>query len=86
MKGRYYLDTDFLSTGKSRASSFTWQSLLFGRDLLIKGIQRGIGDGKATNILGDNWIPGHPPGTFSTLEPLSAQAKVSFLLDHSGKY
>jgi hypothetical protein len=83
LKGRYFPDTDFLSAVKPRSSSYTWRSILFGRDLLVKGIRWGVSNGEGINILQDNWIPDYPAGTFTTLEDLSEGTKVQFLLNHT---
>jgi hypothetical protein len=79
LKGRYFPDTDFLSAVKPRSSSYTWRSILFGRDLLVKGIRWGVGNGEGIKILEDNWIPDFPAGTFTTLQDLPEGAKVQFL-------
>jgi hypothetical protein len=59
LKGRYFPDSDFLATGKPRSSSFTWRSILFGRDLLLRGIRWGLGYrtgrwGEEVSIVKDN--------------------------------
>jgi hypothetical protein len=41
--------------------------------------------GESIKITEDNWIPGIPAGTFSTLEPLPANSKVKFLLNEQAK-
>jgi hypothetical protein len=83
MKGRYFPDSDFLSAGKPRDASFTWCSILFGCDLLLKGLMWGIRNGEHVNILKDLWVPGLPKGSFTPLTPLPPDAKVSFLMDSS---
>lgn len=58
------------------------RSILFGRELLEQGIRWGIGDGQATKILVDNWIPDDaPPDRLSTLIPMPLDATVDLLLD-----
>jgi hypothetical protein len=84
LKGRYFPNSDFLSAENTRSSSFTWRSILFGRELVLKGLRWGVGDGSKIKIIGDNWIPGLPSGTFSTLESLPANAPVSLLMNSQG--
>jgi hypothetical protein len=84
LKGRYFPNSDFLLAKNTRSSSFTWRSILFGRELVVKGLRWGVGDGSRIKIMGDNWIPGLPSGTFSTLESLPANAPVSFLMNLQG--
>uniref|UniRef100_J3L042 RNase H type-1 domain-containing protein n=1 Tax=Oryza brachyantha TaxID=4533 RepID=J3L042_ORYBR len=57
LKGRYFPTTSFWDAAKPRSASFTWRSILFGRDLLKKGVRWGVGDGRTIKILADNWIP-----------------------------
>jgi hypothetical protein len=45
LKGRYHPDTDFLHAARPRSASYTWRSMLHGRDLLVQGIRWSIGDG-----------------------------------------
>jgi ribonuclease HI len=84
LKGRYFPDTDFLSANKPRSSSFTWRSILFGRELLMKGLRWGVGNGDKISVLRDNWIPGFKPGSFKPVEGITAGAKVRSLMDDAG--
>ena len=61
LKARYFPDCDFWEAPSPRSASYTWRSILFGKKLLEDGIRWGIGDGKRTKNLTDNWIPGCPP-------------------------
>jgi hypothetical protein len=81
LKGRYFPETDFLSPVKPRASSYTRRSILFGRELLLKGIRWGVGNGQGISILQDSWIPRLQSDTFKTVEDLPPNSKVSFLLN-----
>jgi hypothetical protein len=40
-----------------------------------------VGNGESIKIAQDNWIPGIPSGTFTTLEELPENTKFSFLLN-----
>ena len=81
LKGRYFPDSDFWHAQKPRSSSYTWRSLLFGKDLLLQGIRWGIGDGKTVKILGDNWIPRFPPDMIKPRSPIPMVATVNCLMD-----
>jgi hypothetical protein len=81
LKGRYYPNSDFISAVKPWSSSYTWRSILFGRELLLKGIRWCVGNGESINVLMDNWIPGLPPGTFKLVEELPMDTKVCFFLN-----
>lgn len=45
MKGKYFPTGDFLLTTKRRQSSATWRSILYGRDVLQKGLIKRVGPG-----------------------------------------
>ena len=84
LKGRYFHDCSFWNASKPRSASYTWRSILFGRDLLKQGVRWGIGNGKMTNILHDSWIPGVLPSMLHPLVPLSDDQTVdSLILDDS---
>ncbi|KAI5336083.1 hypothetical protein L3X38_026217 [Prunus dulcis] len=50
LKARYFPNSDFLAASSGLLPSFTWQSLLWGRDLLRLGLRWLIGDGRLVNI------------------------------------
>jgi hypothetical protein len=57
LRGKYYPTSDFLSTTKKRRCSATWRSILYGRDVLKRGLINRVGPGEI-NVWKDNWIPG----------------------------
>jgi hypothetical protein len=81
LKGRYFPDTDFWHAPRPRSSSYTWRSILFGRDLLLNGIQWGIGNGRSVKIMSDNWIPEQPLYLVKPLKPIPNVATVHCLID-----
>jgi hypothetical protein len=81
LKGRYFPYTDFWHAPRPRSASYTWRSILFGRDLLLKGVQWGIGDGKSVKINSDPWIPGRPPYMLKPVKKIPDVATVSCLID-----
>jgi hypothetical protein len=54
---------------------------MFGRELLLSGIQWGIGDGRAVKIKSDHWIPDRPPYMLKPTKPIPDVATVSCLID-----
>lgn len=55
-KGRYYANKEFLESGRSYRPSYAWRSIIFGRELLNKGLIRSIGDGQTTHVWSHKWI------------------------------
>jgi hypothetical protein len=57
LKARYFSNSDFLHSRCPKRGSFTWRSILFGRDLLTCGLIRRIGDDSQVEVWVSNWIP-----------------------------
>jgi ribonuclease HI len=81
LKGRYFPHTDFWHAPKPRSSSYTWRSILFGRELLFRGAQWGIGDGRTVKITSDNWIPDRPAYMLRPVKEIPGVATVHCLID-----
>jgi hypothetical protein len=85
LKARYFPNCDFWEATCPGSSSYTWRSILVGRDLLKQGVRWGIGKGKATKIMSDSWIPEVPPCTIRTLVPLMLDQTVDTLMTDDAK-
>jgi ribonuclease HI len=57
LKARYFPNGNFLSAGCPKNASFTWKSMMHGRELLKAGLIWRIGDGSKVSIWKDNCIP-----------------------------
>lgn len=82
-KQKYFPNTDFTHAPKGSNSSFGWQSLIHGRELLLKGLRWRIGDGKSVKVFHDPWLP--MPHSFRVLTPLCflhEQVRVADLIQY----
>jgi hypothetical protein len=75
LKGRYFPNCSFWDAPRPRSSSYTWRTILFGRDLLKEGARWGVGNGDEIRIQTDNWITGVPPVLLRPLVPLFEEKK-----------
>lgn len=61
--------------------SYVWRSIIWGKELLAKGIRRRIGLGNATLNFGDPWLPREATFKVITPTPLDrANVKVSDMI------
>uniref|UniRef100_A0A803PAY0 Reverse transcriptase domain-containing protein n=1 Tax=Cannabis sativa TaxID=3483 RepID=A0A803PAY0_CANSA len=57
LKARYFRYSSFLEASKGHSPSFSWSSLLWGRELLKDGLIWKVGNGQNIRTLQDSWIP-----------------------------
>ena len=84
LKARYFPITDFLSAQEGSSPSYTWQSILWGQELLLCGLRWWIGDGRLVQIYGDAWIPHCHIFMAQTASRVPMDTKVSTLILISG--
>ncbi|CAL1354917.1 unnamed protein product [Linum trigynum] len=56
-KGKYFPNSSFRSATARSRPSWGWQGVLYGRQLLEKGLRWQIGNGQAASLLHSNWSP-----------------------------
>ncbi|CAN1163690.1 Putative ribonuclease H protein At1g65750 [Linum perenne] len=56
LKRLYFPHTDFLQASRHNKSSWNWSGVMEGREALLKGLRKNIGDGHGTQIV-EAWIP-----------------------------
>ncbi|CAA7017787.1 unnamed protein product [Microthlaspi erraticum] len=77
-RGRYQKSSTFLESVCGVNPSYGWRSIQAGKDLLRKGLQVRIGDGKSTSVWEDHWLPVLPP-RLATRRISQSQMKVEHL-------
>ncbi|KAK3183014.1 hypothetical protein Dsin_030300 [Dipteronia sinensis] len=80
LKAKYFRTSNFLSASTKVSCSHMWRSLIWGRDLLVKGLRWGVGDGNKIRVFKNQWIP--RPISFKpiTTDPRN-DVKVADILD-----
>ncbi|KAG7543484.1 Reverse transcriptase domain [Arabidopsis thaliana x Arabidopsis arenosa] len=80
-KARYYSQKTLLEATAGYRPSYAWQSIVFGKELLERGLMKAISNGQSTNIWIDKWlfdeIPRRPMNKES---PMDISLKVSSLI------
>ncbi|KAK2664427.1 hypothetical protein Ddye_003001 [Dipteronia dyeriana] len=84
LKSIYFPDSSFLDTECKGSSSFLWNSLVWGRGLLERGLRWRIGNGSSVAVYKDCWLPRLV--TFKIWSPsiLDANATVQSLITPLG--
>ena len=57
LKARYFPDRNFMEAQLGPKPSYTWRSLLAGRNVLEKGLRWSVGNGQSVRIWDDRWLP-----------------------------
>lgn len=81
MKRRYFRHSDFMEAKLGSNPSYIWRSILWGREVIHKGLRWRIGDGKQVKVYQSGWLP--RPVTFKPISPrsLPVETTVSELID-----
>jgi hypothetical protein len=85
LKARYFADKDFMDAKCPKKASFTWRSILHGRELLKEGVVWRVGDGEKVRVWDHNWIPRSYLGRPLSIKPNKVVNKVSELLLPGGR-
>lgn len=58
-RGKYYPNNHVFHSFLESSPSFVWKRLVWGEDLLCKGLSMRIGSGGSTYVFGNPWIPSY---------------------------
>lgn len=86
LRGRYFKGNVFLKAPLGNNPSLVWRSILWGRDLFIKGYRWRVGDGRHIVIAEEPWI--NRKGCRTVLAPPEALkgSRVSSLFKNDGSW
>ncbi|KAG7583258.1 Reverse transcriptase domain [Arabidopsis suecica] len=86
-KARYYARKSFLEATTGYRPSYAWRSIVFGKELLERGLMKTIGNGQNTHVWIDNWLfDGHPRRPSSKSSLMDISLKVSALITPQGEW
>ncbi|KAL5549620.1 hypothetical protein UlMin_004851 [Ulmus minor] len=79
-KAKYFPDSSIWEASAPSTSSYIWKSLLWGRNLVAKGVRWRVGNGNSISVYNSRWVP--IPWDFKLVSPrlLQYDATVSCLL------
>ncbi|KAH9656896.1 putative reverse transcriptase/RNA-dependent DNA polymerase [Citrus sinensis] len=86
LQARYFKDNQFLTAKLGSKPSFIWRSILWGRQVIHKGIRWRIGNGQQVQIYKGNWIP--KPTSFKPVSPpsLPSDTRVAELIKEDNQW
>lgn len=84
IKARYFATGNILTAVQRRKTSYAWKSLIYGRDLLTKGLRFIIGNGNSVDMWNHAWLPVHPPRPPRSLNIMDPAEKVHSYIHENG--
>uniref|UniRef100_A0A803PAJ6 RNase H type-1 domain-containing protein n=1 Tax=Cannabis sativa TaxID=3483 RepID=A0A803PAJ6_CANSA len=86
MKALYFSNGNFFEAKLGHYGSAIWKSILWGREILIKGSRWCIGDGRTIRINEDPWIPRGYPFTLRSKVRIPEGVTINSLLNEDGSW
>ena len=85
-KAKYFHSSTIWHASANSKASYVWKSILWGRNLVAKGIRWRVGDGRSMSVYNSHWIPTPHSCLVSSPRTLPANSLVSDLLDNDGRW
>ncbi|XP_073298281.1 uncharacterized protein [Primulina huaijiensis] len=86
LKARYFKYCDILEADLGSNPSYVWRSLLWGCDIIKRGLCWRVGDGQHIFIKSDPWIPGLPSFKCNPSVRVDPSMRVARLISSSGHW
>uniref|UniRef100_A0A803PH33 Uncharacterized protein n=1 Tax=Cannabis sativa TaxID=3483 RepID=A0A803PH33_CANSA len=83
---RYFLHGSLLSAGLGNCPSLTWRSIVWGKELLVKGLRWRVGTGTQINCKMDPWLPGHTDFTPFSFIGTDSSLQVADLINSNRQW
>ncbi|KAG7593406.1 Reverse transcriptase domain [Arabidopsis thaliana x Arabidopsis arenosa] len=86
-KARYYANKSFLEAAVGNRPSYAWRSIMFGKELLERGLMKTIGNGQSTYVWVDKWLfDGIPRRPINKETLMDISLRVSSLITPQGEW
>ena len=85
-KAHFFPNCTIMEAKHIGGGSHAWNSILHGRDVLLRGCHWRIGNGNSVRIWQHHWLPRkHPPLVLSPMVDTLADAKVAILIEENSR-
>lgn len=86
LQARYFKNSNFLRVRMGSQPSYIWRSILWGKQVILKGLRWRIGDGRRVQIYHHCWLPRHTTFKPFSQPKLPPESTVSELIDDNNKW
>ncbi|KAH9722904.1 putative reverse transcriptase/RNA-dependent DNA polymerase [Citrus sinensis] len=86
LKDKYFKHTDFMEAKLGSNPSFVWRSILWGRQVLHKGLRWRIGNGNRVSVSSRNWMQKLECSSYVPHQNLAENAVVADFIDDKNQW